>query len=112
MQIHVAHLPFCFFWEEKQNSCSFKTISSLRKRKLSDNKETNPKTFGQKLISSTFELFKKMTQKPLFEIFFLHFLSLLFQNIDLKASLQMLIIDEADLVFSYGYEHDLKSLLR
>lgn len=33
------------------------------------------------------------------------------KNIDLKASLQMLIIDEADLVFSYGYEHDLKSLL-
>ncbi|XP_022779041.1 probable ATP-dependent RNA helicase DDX56 [Stylophora pistillata] len=33
------------------------------------------------------------------------------KNVDLKASLQMLIIDEADLVFSYGYEHDLKSLL-
>ena len=34
------------------------------------------------------------------------------QNLDLKTSLQMLVIDEADLVFSYGYEHDLKSLLR
>ncbi|CAH3151926.1 unnamed protein product [Porites lobata] len=33
------------------------------------------------------------------------------KNLDLKTSLQMLVIDEADLVFSYGYEHDLKSLL-
>ena len=24
----------------------------------------------------------------------------------------MLVVDEADLVFSYGYEHDLKTLLR
>jgi len=37
---------------------------------------------------------------------------LLFQNLDLKASLQILVIDEADLVFSYGYEYDLKTLLR
>ena len=37
---------------------------------------------------------------------------MLFQNLDLKVGLQMLVIDEADLVFSYGYEHDLKSLLR
>lgn len=36
---------------------------------------------------------------------------MLFQNLDLKASLQILVIDEADLVFSYGYEHDLKTLL-
>ncbi|XP_078358933.1 putative ATP-dependent RNA helicase DDX56 [Oculina patagonica] len=33
------------------------------------------------------------------------------KNLDLKVSLQMLVIDEADLVFSYGYEHDLKTLL-
>jgi len=38
--------------------------------------------------------------------------SLLFQNLDLKVGLQMLVIDEADLVFSYGYEYDLKTLLR
>ncbi|XP_068742794.1 probable ATP-dependent RNA helicase DDX56 [Montipora capricornis] len=33
------------------------------------------------------------------------------KNLDLKVSLQMLVIDEADLVFSYGYEYDLKTLL-
>ncbi|KAK3714558.1 hypothetical protein QZH41_014227 [Actinostola sp. cb2023] len=33
------------------------------------------------------------------------------KNVDLKTSLQMLVIDEADLVFSYGYEDDLKQLL-
>ncbi|EDO49299.1 predicted protein [Nematostella vectensis] len=33
------------------------------------------------------------------------------KNMDLKDSLQMLVIDEADLVFSYGYEDDLKVLL-
>lgn len=33
------------------------------------------------------------------------------KNLDLKVSLEMLVIDEADLVFSYGYESDLKVLL-
>ncbi|XP_033113374.1 probable ATP-dependent RNA helicase DDX56 [Anneissia japonica] len=32
-------------------------------------------------------------------------------NLDLKESLEMLVIDEADLVFSFGYESDLKALL-
>ena len=33
------------------------------------------------------------------------------QNLTLKDTLEVLVIDEADLVFSYGYENDLKSLL-
>lgn len=33
------------------------------------------------------------------------------KNLDLKESLNMLVVDEADLVFSYGYEYDLKMLL-
>ncbi|XP_031555095.1 probable ATP-dependent RNA helicase DDX56 [Actinia tenebrosa] len=33
------------------------------------------------------------------------------KNLTLKNSLQMLVVDEADLVFSYGYENDLKLLL-
>ncbi|CAB3998474.1 probable ATP-dependent RNA helicase DDX56 [Paramuricea clavata] len=33
------------------------------------------------------------------------------KNLDLKKSLSMLVVDEADLVFSYGYEYDLKMLL-
>ncbi len=32
-------------------------------------------------------------------------------NIDLKKTLKILIIDEADLVLSYGYEEDVKQLL-
>lgn len=32
-------------------------------------------------------------------------------NIDLKNSVEMVVIDEADLVFSYGYEQDLRALL-
>ncbi|KAK2572740.1 putative ATP-dependent RNA helicase DDX56 [Acropora cervicornis] len=32
------------------------------------------------------------------------------KNLDLKVSLEMLVIDEADLVFSYGYESDLKDV--
>ena len=30
----------------------------------------------------------------------------------MKVSLQVLVMDEADLLFSYGYEEDLKALLR
>lgn len=33
------------------------------------------------------------------------------KNLDLKESLDMLVIDEADLIFSYGYETDVKSVL-
>ncbi|MGH0156218.1 UNVERIFIED_CONTAM: hypothetical protein FKN15_049264 [Acipenser sinensis] len=33
------------------------------------------------------------------------------QNLLLRSSLEMLVIDEADLVFSFGFESDLKSLL-
>ncbi|KAF4108482.1 probable ATP-dependent RNA helicase DDX56 [Onychostoma macrolepis] len=33
------------------------------------------------------------------------------QNLQLQSSLEMLVIDEADLVFSFGFEADLKSLL-
>lgn len=29
-------------------------------------------------------------------------------NLDLKESLELLVIDEADLVFSFGYEDDVK----
>nr|XP_006625577.1 PREDICTED: probable ATP-dependent RNA helicase DDX56 [Lepisosteus oculatus] len=36
---------------------------------------------------------------------------LLAQNLTLRSSLEMLVIDEADLVFSFGFESDLKSLL-
>ncbi|KAG9335486.1 hypothetical protein JZ751_004615 [Albula glossodonta] len=33
------------------------------------------------------------------------------QNLSLQSSLEMLVIDEADLIFSFGFESDLKSLL-
>ena len=33
------------------------------------------------------------------------------QNMVLKESLEMLVIDEADLIFSFGYEKDLRALL-
>ena len=33
-------------------------------------------------------------------------------NLVLKDSLQILVIDEADLIFSFGYEEDLKTLLK
>ncbi|XP_047120315.1 probable ATP-dependent RNA helicase DDX56 isoform X4 [Schistocerca piceifrons] len=33
-------------------------------------------------------------------------------NIDLKKSLEVLVIDEADLVFSFGYEDELKQIFR
>ncbi|KAM9735038.1 putative ATP-dependent RNA helicase DDX56 [Menidia menidia] len=33
------------------------------------------------------------------------------QNLNLDASLEMLVVDEADLIFSFGFEADLKSLL-
>lgn len=33
-------------------------------------------------------------------------------NLDLKQSLEMLVIDEADLVFSFGYETEIKELLK
>lgn len=33
------------------------------------------------------------------------------QNLVLHSSLEMLVIDEADLVFSFGFEADLKNLL-
>ncbi|XP_005089113.1 probable ATP-dependent RNA helicase DDX56 [Aplysia californica] len=32
-------------------------------------------------------------------------------NVDVKESLEMLVVDEADLVFSFGYEGDIKELL-
>lgn len=32
-------------------------------------------------------------------------------NLQLKDSVQMVVIDEADLVFSFGYETDMKALL-
>ena len=32
-------------------------------------------------------------------------------NVDVKQSLEMLVVDEADLVFSFGYEGDIKELL-
>lgn len=34
------------------------------------------------------------------------------ENINLKHSLEVLVVDEADLVFSFGYEADVKELLR
>ena len=33
------------------------------------------------------------------------------QNLDLRESLEMLVIDEADLVFSFGYESDVKAII-
>ena len=33
------------------------------------------------------------------------------RNLELKASLDMLVIDEADLIFSFGYEADVKAIL-
>lgn len=33
------------------------------------------------------------------------------KNLNLKESLQMLVIDEADLMFSFGFENDLKNVL-
>lgn len=33
------------------------------------------------------------------------------QNLVLHSSLEMLVVDEADLVFSFGFEADLKNLL-
>ena len=32
-------------------------------------------------------------------------------NIVLKSSVELVVIDEADLLFSFGYEHDVRSLL-
>ena len=32
-------------------------------------------------------------------------------NLNLKKSLEILVIDEADLVFSFGYEDEIKELL-
>ena len=32
-------------------------------------------------------------------------------NVDVTSSLEMLVVDEADLVFSFGYEGDIKELL-
>jgi len=32
-------------------------------------------------------------------------------NIDLRTSVEMVVIDEADLLFSFGYEQDMRSLL-
>jgi len=32
-------------------------------------------------------------------------------NIDLKATVEIVVIDEADLSFSFGYEQDMRSLL-
>lgn len=34
------------------------------------------------------------------------------QSLHLKDSLETLVVDEADLVFSYGYEDDIKAVLR
>jgi ATP-dependent RNA helicase DDX56/DBP9 len=33
------------------------------------------------------------------------------KNINLKESLEMLVIDEADLMFSFGFEEDVKKIL-
>ena len=33
-------------------------------------------------------------------------------NLSIKQSLEMLVIDEADLVFSFGYEDDVKSVIK
>ena len=32
-------------------------------------------------------------------------------NVELKSSVEMVVIDEADLLFSFGYEQDMRSLL-
>lgn len=34
------------------------------------------------------------------------------KTLDLKSSLEIVIIDEADLVFSFGYEDDMKAVLK
>jgi ATP-dependent RNA helicase DDX56/DBP9 len=34
------------------------------------------------------------------------------QNLSLRNSLEMLVVDEADLVFSFGYESEVKEVLR
>ena len=34
------------------------------------------------------------------------------KHLELKDSVEMLVIDEADMVFSFGYENDVKELLR
>lgn len=34
------------------------------------------------------------------------------KNLVIKESLEILVIDEADLIFSFGYEHEIKDLLR
>jgi len=33
-------------------------------------------------------------------------------NVVLKTSVEMIVIDEADLLFSFGYEEDMRSLLK
>jgi len=33
-------------------------------------------------------------------------------NLQLRDSIEMVVVDEADLVFSFGYETDMKTLLR
>ncbi len=33
------------------------------------------------------------------------------KNLHMKDTLQMVVIDEADLVFSFGYESDVKAIL-
>lgn len=33
-------------------------------------------------------------------------------NLTLNTSLEMLVIDEADLIFSFGYENDIKQVLK
>jgi len=33
-------------------------------------------------------------------------------NVELKSSVEMIVIDEADLLFSFGYEQDMRSLLK
>jgi Superfamily II DNA and RNA helicases len=34
------------------------------------------------------------------------------QNLNLKDSLEVLVVDEADLIFSFGYESEVKEVLR
>lgn len=33
-------------------------------------------------------------------------------NLQIKDSVEMVVVDEADLVFSFGYESDMKALMR
>lgn len=33
-------------------------------------------------------------------------------NLSIKDTLEMLVIDEADLVFSFGYEDDVKAIIK